>query len=102
MMTMQRRCATLEMPSEDEWRQFQTMIDRNCDGFSQRLSSVYKLSTQELRVCLLLKANFKPTEIAVLTVHSKEAITSTRRRLYKKMTGHDGTPEMLDDLILHA
>ena len=78
------------------------MIDRYCDGFSQRLSSVYKLSTQELRVCLLLKANFKPSEIAVLTVHSKEAITSTRRRLYKKMTGLDGTPEMLDELILHA
>ena len=101
-MTMQRRCAASEIPSENEWQQFQSMIDRNCDGFSQRLSSVYKLSTQELRVCLLLKANFKPTEIAVLTVHSKEAITSTRRRLYKKMTGRDGTPEMLDDLILHA
>ena len=102
MLAMQRRCAASEVPSEDEWEQFQTMIDRNCDGFSQRLSSVYKLSTQELRVCLLIKAKFKPTEIAVLTVHSKEAITSTRRRLYKKMTGIDGTPEMLDELILHA
>ena len=99
---MQRRCAASEVPSEDEWMRFQTMIDRNCDGFAQRLSSVYKLSTQELRVCLLIKANFKPSEIAVLTVHSKEAITSTRRRLYKKMTGLDGTPEMLDELIHHA
>ena len=101
-IAMQRRCAALEAPSEEEWKSFQAMIDRNCDGFSHRLLSVYKLSTQELRVCLLLKAKFKPTEIAVLTVHSKEAITSTRRRLYKKMTGIDGTPEMLDELILHA
>jgi hypothetical protein len=99
---MQRRCAASEVPSEDEWMRFQAMIDRNCEGFAQRLSSVYKLSTQELRVCLLIKANFKPSEIAVLTVHSKEAITSTRRRLYKKMTGLDGTPEMLDEFIRHA
>ena len=57
---------------------------------------------QELRVCLLIKAQFKPSEIAILTAHSKEAITSTRRRLYKKMTGLDGTPEMLDEMILRV
>lgn len=101
-MAMCRRCAATELPSEEEWQQFQKMIDSQCDGFAQRLSSVYKLSQQELRVCLLIKAQFKPSEIAILTVHSKEAITSTRRRLYKKMTGKDGTPEMLDELILHA
>lgn len=101
-LVMQRRFVASEVPSEDEWEQFQTMIDRNCDGFSQRLSSVYKLSTQEFRVCLLIKAKFKPSEIAVLTAHSKEAITSTRRRLYKKIMGIEGTPEMLDELMLHV
>ena len=101
-IAMQKRCAASQVPSEEEWQSFQSMIDHHCEGFSQRLSSVYKLSTQELRVCLLIKANFKPTEIAVLTVHSKEAITSTRRRLYKKLTGLDGTPEMLDELIRQA
>lgn len=101
-MALRKRCAAAELPTQDEWQRFQTMIDSQCDGFAQHLSSVYKLSQQELRVCLLIKAQFKPSEIAILTAHSKEAITSTRRRLYKKMTGGDGTPEMLDDLILHA
>ena len=101
-VALQRRCAASEMPTEGEWQRFQEMIDSQCDGFSQHLSSVYKLSQQELRVCLLIKAQFKPSEIAILTAHSKEAITSTRRRLYKQMTGVDGTPEMLDELILHA
>ena len=101
-MALRKRCAATELPTEGEWQQFQEMIDSQCDGFAQHLSSVYKLSQQELRVCLLIKAQFKPSEIAILTAHSKEAITSTRRRLYKKMTGGDGTPEMLDDLILHA
>ena len=101
-IAMQRRCAASQVPSEEEWQRFQIMIDTHCDGFAQRLASVYKLSTQELRVCLLIKARFKPSEIALLTIHSKEAITSTRRRLYKKITGTDGTPEMLDEIILNA
>ena len=102
VIAMQKRCAASEVPSEEEWTRLLAMIDRHCEGFSQRLTSDYKLSMQELRVCLLIKANFKPSEIALLTVHSKEAITSTRRRLYKKLTGLDGTPEMLDELIRQA
>ena len=101
-MALRKRCAATELPTEGEWQRFQTMIDSHCDGFSQHLSSIYKLSRQELRVCLLIKARFKPSEIAILTAHSKEAITSTRRRLYKKMTGAYGSPEMLDKLIQHA
>ena len=101
-MAMRKRCTATELPTQDEWQRFQTMIDSQCDGLAQHLSSVYKLSQQELRVCLLIKAQFKPSEIAILTAHSKEAITSTRRRLYKKMTGLDGTPEMLDEMILRV
>ena len=101
-MALRKRCAAAELPTQDEWQLFQTMIDSQCDGFARHLSSVYKLSQQELRVCLLIKAQFKPSEIAILTAHSKEAITSTRRRLYKKMTDADGTPEMLDELIRQA
>ena len=101
-MAMRKRSAGMELPTPEEWQRLQTMIDSQCDGLSQHLLSVYKLSQQELRVCLLIKAQFKPSGIAILTAHSKEAITSTRRRLYKKMTGLDGTPEMLDELIQHA
>lgn len=101
-MALRKRCAAAELPTEGEWQSFQTMIDSQCDGFARHLSSVYKLSQQELHVCLLIKAQFKPSEIAILTAHSKEAITSTRRRLYKKLTGKDGTPEMLDELIRQA
>ena len=101
-MALRKRSAGMELPTPEEWQRLQTMIDSQCDGLSQHLLSVYKLSQQELRVCLLIKAQFKPSEIAILTAHSKEAITSTRRRLYKKMTGLDGTPEMLDELIRQA
>lgn len=101
-MAMRRLCSAAQLPTDDDWVRFQTMIDSLSDGFSHRLLSAHKLSEQELRVCLLIKVQFKPSEIALLTAHSKEAITSTRRRLYKKMTGLDGVPEMLDELILRV
>ena len=100
MTTMRKRCANKECPTADEWEQFQTMMDALHSSFVQQLVSVFHLSAQEIRVCLLVKAQFKPMEIAILTAHSKEAITSTRRRLYKKITGKSGTPEQLDKLIM--
>ena len=100
MTTMRKRCANKECPTAEEWEQFQTMMDTLHSSFVQQLVSVFHLSAQEIRVCLLVKAQFKPMEIAILTAHSKEAITSTRRRLYKKITGKSGTPEQLDKLIV--
>ena len=100
MATMRKRCANRELPSADEWEEFQTMMDALYSSFVQQLVSVFHLSTQEIHVCLLVKAQFKPMEIAILTAHSKEAISSTRRRLYKKITGKSGTPEQLDKLIM--
>ena len=49
-MALRKRCAAAELPTEGEWQSFQTMIDSQCDGFARHLSSVYKLSQQELRV----------------------------------------------------
>ena len=100
MATFRRRCANRELPSADEWEKFQVMMDALYGSFVQQLITVFHLSTQEIHVCLLVKAQFKPMEIAILTAHSKEAISSTRRRLYKKITGKSGTPEQLDKLIM--
>ena len=100
MTTMRKRCANKECPTADEWEQFQSMMDALHSSIVQQLVSVFHLSAQDIRVCLLVKAQFKPMEIAILTAHSKEAITSTRRRLYKKITGKSGTPEQLDKLIM--
>lgn len=41
----------------------------------------------------------EPTKIAKLTLHSKESITSTRRRLYEKVFGGKGSPKNWDEVI---
>ena len=50
--------------------------------------------------CLLIKINISPIDIAKLTMHSKEAITSNRRILYEKVFGKKGTPKDWDSFIL--
>lgn len=41
----------------------------------------------------------EPTEIAKLTLHSKESITSTRHRLYENVFGGKGSPKNWDEVI---
>ena len=41
----------------------------------------------------------EPTEIAKLTLHSKESVASTRRRLYEKVFGSKGSPKDWDSVI---
>ena len=57
------------------------------------------MNTQEYHICLLLKCNISPSNIALLTNRSKEAITAARRRLYERAKGEKGTPSNWDLII---
>ena len=82
-----------------KWEELETIINDIHNGFINKLSEICKLNTFEKQVCLLLKINTTPTHIAKLTNHSKEAVSATRRRLYKKFFGQKGTPQQWDDFI---
>lgn len=82
-----------------KWEELETRINDIHNGFINKLSEICKLNTFEKQVCLLLKINTTPTHIAKLTNHSKEAVSATRRRLYKKFFGQKGTPQQWDDFI---
>lgn len=58
-----------------------------------------KLSDNEYHVCLLLKCGFAPTQIAHLTNHSQESVSSTRRRLCYKFFHVEGKPSDCDSFI---
>lgn len=83
-----------------DWRAIEQEIECISPGFKVKLYNLYsKLSENEYHICLLIKLGFQPTEIAKLTLHSKESITSTRRRLYEKVFGGKGTPGGWDEVI---
>lgn len=85
--------------TDDDWRELDEQLSEVYPLFHDRLVDLCKLSENEYRVCVLLKAQFSPSQIAVLTCHSKESVSATRRRLYMKAFGKKGAPADWDAII---
>lgn len=85
--------------SSSDWQELNKAIDETYTQFSQRLQELYPVTDIELKVCLLLKIDISPKEIATVTIRSKQAISSIRKRLYKKLFNDDGNTDQLDSFI---
>ena len=85
---------------EEQWQRIESRVLADCPHFQQQLLELVPMSKQQYRVCLLLKLGIKPSQIARLTAHSPEAISSIRRRLYQKATGRNGSPKDWDEIII--
>lgn len=85
--------------TEETWEELEQTVLELFPLFRERLHDLCRPSTHEYRVCLLLKIGMKPGEIARLTFHSNEAISSTRRRLYVRTTNIKGSPSEWDKVI---
>ena len=92
--TDSKKCLTGE-----DWKDLERTVNAICPRFSERLRGLSGLNDYELRVCLLKKIGVAPSKIALLLNKSKQAINSTRERLYKKAFGQKGTPSMWDDYL---
>ena len=85
---------------EEDWPQLSMLVDGLYTGFTEKLYSLYRLSEQDYRVCLLIKIRIAPKDIALLTAHSKESVAPTRSRLYQKIFGKKGSTKDWDDFVL--
>lgn len=86
--------------TEKEWSLLEKTINDTYLNFSEYLYKVHTLSKHELRICLLIKIRILPADMAKLTNHTKESISSTRRRLYEKVFQEKGKPRQWDEFIL--
>lgn len=86
--------------TEENWEALEEAINDTYSGFSGNLRKLHRLSKHEFRVCLLIKINIFPADMAKLTNHTKESISATRRRLYEKVFLEKGNPKQWDDFIL--
>lgn len=75
--------------TEEEWTDFEDLINKVYPKFSSKLRTLYELSEIELHVSLLIKAGFKPKDISNIVNRSQSALSSIRRRLYKKVYNID-------------
>ena len=84
---------------DDDFHDLEEAVDSLHPDFLRQLQEFCRLSPQERRVCLLVKTNMPPAAIAQLTAHTKQSITNTRSRLYKKAFGRAGSPAEWDEFI---
>lgn len=75
--------------TREEWTDFEDLINKVYPKFSSKLRTLYELSEIELHVSLLIKAGFKPKDISNIVNRSQSALSSIRRRLYKKVYNID-------------
>ncbi|MBP3252314.1 MAG: hypothetical protein J6M25_06710 [Prevotella sp.] len=85
--------------TEEEWVKLAHSIDDIYDHFTSRLTSVAKLSPRDLKICYLVKLNVPLVNMASLLCVSKSAVTLARLRMWKKITGENGTASQLDEFI---
>lgn len=69
---------------EQDWQRLSVISNDAYPDFFERLSDFYPMSVIEKRVSFLLKLEFSPSQIAIITAHSRQAITSIRKRLAEK------------------
>ncbi|MBQ7572426.1 MAG: hypothetical protein IJT19_09350 [Bacteroidaceae bacterium] len=86
--------------TDEEWHILRDTIGKTHPQFFRRLGEFQRLSPHEIRISLLIKAGIGPADIAKLTAHSKQSVSSTRSRLYEKTFGQKGTPAQWDEFIL--
>ena len=85
---------------DHDWQQLEQLVNSVYTNFTERLYSLYNLTSQDYHVSLLIKVRIPPKDIAVLTAHSKESVATTRSRLYQKVFGKKGSSKDWDDFIL--
>lgn len=86
--------------SQTDWEEIAITLNSTYDNFTQRLQDLYpKISEHELKICILLKISIPPLGIAKLVARSKQAVTSSRKKLYEKIHNKPGTPDLWDEFI---
>ena len=86
--------------NDEIWKELEEVVEQAYSGFLKRIEDLCPLNWQERNLCLLLKAGFTPSNIAILTAHSKQSISSTRSRLYERTFLEKGTSSQWDEFIL--
>lgn len=86
--------------TEEKWGELSKLVDVCYQNMLGKLLRIHKLSKHEQHVCLLIKIGISPMNIAKITMHSPEAISAVRRRMYEKFFGAKGRPCQWDKFIL--
>ena len=86
--------------SDSDWTLLRATVNRYLPQFLPNLSEYCNnLNLRETNLCILVKLNFIPTEIAVLLSMKKQSVVNLRVRLLRKIFHVEGNTKMFDDKI---
>ena len=85
--------------TDKDWQELEQVINTVCPRFTERLENLCDISATERQICLLRKIDIAPVKVANLLNKSKQAISSTRERLYEKSFDQKGSPTQWDDYL---
>lgn len=99
-ISLRKRIANGERLRKEDWEAVESHLNSVYPRFTSTLLSLYNMSQVEYHVCLLLKLNAIPSEIANVLCKDTSSISSTRSRLYQKVFGKKGSSKDWDEFIL--
>lgn len=92
---LHRHTITLTEPTASEWTDLDNVIRTLLPHFYQIVNDPqWQLTDREIRVCMLIRLHFIPTEIAILLNLSKQRITNIRAQINLKMFKEKGTKHL--------
>lgn len=89
-----------QLPTFEDWRDLKILINHELPSFYGTLVEANKLNVFEYDVCVLLRLQFSPANIAKLKKCTPAYITQIRKGVYKKLFQKEGRADDLDDYIL--
>jgi tetratricopeptide (TPR) repeat protein len=90
-----------ELATEEDWQEVSSIILQTCPGFNEALQGFLpSINSTYYRICLGVKLQLSPAQIATLVSRSRQAVASARSRMYKDVFAKNGKPSDFDDFIL--
>ncbi len=102
IMRLKQKAENNEYANMTELNELRDSAIINLPVFIKTLNQTgYELQSHEIQLCILIKAGFRPSEIAVLMNLSPQNITNLRARLNKKMFHADKGARDFDEKIIN-
>ncbi len=85
-----------------DWEKLEETMKKFDGDFCDKIGGNYVLSDIEWQVTMLTRIGIPPQQIGLLTHMSPSGITSIRKRLYKKVFGHEPKSPKDWDAVIHS
>lgn len=82
--------------TDNDWNRLQGALEEFVPIFKSLEDGTYQLTVDDIRLCILLRYGFKPSEISLIMNKSNATITRERRFLLKKLFNINGEATEFD------